>query len=554
MSTPEPGQPPDTANGRPYGQQGRIRYTRPIDRAAPGGDTRFYSDDTLFYEEDTLMSGPEPEWSGPVFEPGGPEFGPLPDAAGEAAGGPEPAQPTDPAGGWPYDPEPVRFVDPVDEPVTGDGIRPYGEWSHEAAVPAEPDDYKLPRNLEPQAGWTGGGFHTLGDVTGPLWDDPYPTAPRTPESPRRGRRPAVRPLTVAALALAVVASGAGGALLRGKTASTPAAAPSAAASAGLSATAGGASGTASPQQPAAEPPAISKADAENVVAGYSQVNNKANAAHSDSLLATIEGGSSYTMDTGAYRFELGQSSRAAYVPFQLTDTTYYIPRIPRLSQGSYPRWFAVKSTYVTMADGKNLGTAYVVFAQNASGAPWKDVTEPDILPGQSLPQIAVDSSGYAQSVATDATGLNVAPDKIGQVTAEWLDKLAASKSDSVIKDESGNLTDLQDEVFWRSGQGGTPMDATDVHAAPASQVFALKTTSGGALVFYTTAAQLTLTPANGDTISGGLNIPGYYSPANSAGLTSATVGYVEQFATYIPPAGSNARDVVADISSIASRG
>jgi hypothetical protein len=33
----------------------------------------------------------------------------------------------------------------------------------------------------------------------------------------------------------------------------------------------------------------------------------------------------------------------------------------------------------------------------------------------------------------------------------------------------GNLTDLQDEVFWRSGQGGAPMNATDVHAAPAGQ-------------------------------------------------------------------------------------
>ena len=52
MSNPEPGQPPNTANGRPYGPQGRIRYTRPIDRAAPGDDTRFYGDDTLFYEED----------------------------------------------------------------------------------------------------------------------------------------------------------------------------------------------------------------------------------------------------------------------------------------------------------------------------------------------------------------------------------------------------------------------------------------------------------------------------------------------------------------------
>ena len=538
MSDPERGQPPITANGRPYGQQGRIRYTRLIDGAAPGDDTRFYRDDTLFYEEETLMSGPESEWSGPGFEPGGPEFGPLPDAAGEAAGG------------WPYDPEPVRFADPGDEPVTGDGIQPYGEWSHEAAVPVQPVGYGLPRNLEPPTGWAGGGFHAAGDETRPPWDDRYPTAPPTPESPRRGRRPAVRPLTVVALTLAVVAAGVGGALLGGKTASAPAAAPSAAASAGLSATAGGASAAASPQQPAAEPPAISKADAENVVASYSQVNNKANAAHSDSLLATIEGGSSYTMDAGAYRFELGLPSQAAYVPFQLTDTTYYIPRLP---QGSHPRWFAVKSTYTTTADGTTLSNAYLVFAQNAAGAPWKDVVEPDILPGQSLPQIAVDSSGQAQGVAPDADGLNVAPDKIGQVTAEWLDQLAASKSDSVIKDESGNLTDLQDEVFWRSGQGGTPMDATDVHSAPAGQVFALKTTSGGALVFYTTDAQLTLSPPDGATI-GAITIPGYYSPSSLAGLTKATVGYVEQFATYIPPAGSNARDVVADISSIASRG
>jgi hypothetical protein len=286
-----------------------------------------------------------------------------------------------------------------------------------------------------------------------------------------------------------------------------------------------------------------------VVTNYAQVNNKANAACSDSLLGTIEGGSSLTMDAGAYRFALGQSSRATYVPFHLTDVTYYVPRLP---QGSYPRWFAVKGTYATLADGKDLGPAYLVFAQDSAGAAWKDVIEPDILPGQTLPQIATDSSGHAQSVAPDATGLNVAPDKIGQVTAEWLDQVAANKSDSVIKNESGNLTDLQDEVFWRSGQGGTRMDATDAHSAPAGQVFALKTTSGGALVFYTTAARLTLTPANGDAI-GGLNIPGYYSPANSVGLTSATVGYVEQFATVIPPSGNSERDVVADISGIASR-
>ncbi|HMD92860.1 MAG TPA: hypothetical protein VKG80_09465 [Trebonia sp.] len=283
---------------------------------------------------------------------------------------------------------------------------------------------------------------------------------------------------------------------------------------------------------------------------YLQVNNEANESYSDSLLKTIESGSSYTMDAGSYRFALGESDRTPYVPFELTGTRYYIPRLPRTS---YPRWFVVQGSYVIMAGGKNLGSAYIVFAQDSAGAPWKDVVEPDILPGQALPQIATDSGGYAESVAADDTGLNVAPDKIGEVTAAWLNKVASSTSNSMIKDEAGNLTDLKDEVFWRSGEGGPALDATDTHSVPADPVFALKTTTGGALVFYTTAAQLTLTPPDGGTISA-LTIPGNYTPSSSAGLTSATVGYVEQFATYIPAAGNSDRQVVADISSIASRG
>jgi len=256
------------------------------------------------------------------------------------------------------------------------------------------------------------------------------------------------------------------------------------------------------------------------------------------------------MDAGSYRFALGESDRTPYVPFELTDTRYYIPRLPRTD---YPRWFVVQGSYVTVAGGKSLGSAYLVFAQGSARALWKDVVEPDILPGQALPQIAIDSGGYAESVAADATGLNVAPDKIGEVTAAWLDRVASSTSNSVIEDKAGNLTDLKDEVFWRSGESGAAFDATDTHSVPADPVFALKTTTGGALVFYTTVAQLTLTPPDGGTISA-LNIPGYYTPSSSAELTSAAVGYVEQFATYIPAAGNSDRDVIADISSIASRG
>jgi hypothetical protein len=62
-------------------------------------------------------------------------------------------------------------------------------------------------------------------------------------------------------------------------------------------------------------------------------------------------------------------------------------------------------------------------------------------------------------VAPDSDGLNLAPDTSGKITAEWLDQVASSTSDSVTDGEAGNLTDLKDEVFWRSGQG-TALHAT----------------------------------------------------------------------------------------------
>jgi len=448
---------------------------------------------------------------------------------------------------WPYDPpEHVPgYADPGSA-MPDDGTRPYPEWHHDSAPPGEPGGWDAPQELQPPPEWPGGGTYVPGNDDHPAWDEPHQPAPYRPASHRPNRRYARRSIVITALLLTTFAAGA--ALVRNGTIQlSPAANPETNPTSGLGATPGPGHGSTGTQS---EPPAITKADAEHVVAWYSQVNNQANESNSDSLLATIESGSSYTMDAGSYRFALGQSSRTPYVPFELTGTTYYIPRLPR---ASYPRWFAIRTSYITLSTGKNLGSAYLVFAQDSAGAPWKDIIEPDILPGQAPPQIATGSGGYAQAVAAGDTGLNVAPDKIGQVTAAWLDQLASNTSNTVIDDEAGNLTDLKDEVFWRSGEGGAAFDATDTHSVPAGPVFALKTTDGGALVFYTTDAQLTLTPPDGGTISA-LTIPGYYSPSSSDGLTSATVGYAEQFATYIPAAGSSDRDVVADIAGIASQG
>ena len=75
--------------------------------------------------------------------------------------------------------------------------------------------------------------------------------------------------------------------------------------------------------------------------------------------------------------------------------------------------------------------------------------------------------------------------------------------------------------------------------------FALKTVGGGAVVFYHLTARLSLTPPPGQTIQ--LGIPGYFS--SSQALTSATVDYADQFASYITP-GSAGPAIVADASGI----
>ena len=461
---------------------------------------------------------------------------------------PDSGRPANESGPWPYGPpdQVPGYPDP------DDSTAPDQELHHTGAVPGDPDPWDIPQDPAVLPDWPGYGVYIPGPEDQSPSDNPPEPAPYmpSPDSGRRRRSP-MRPVMIAALLLAILAAGSGAALLPSGTIHlSPATSPRATATSGPGAkTATGDAGNGG--SPAvAQPPAITKAEAERVVSRYWQVNNQANESYSDSRLATIESGSSYTMDAGSYRFALGSTDRTPYAAFELTGTRYYIPRLP---QTAYPRWFVVRGSYVTLSAGKNLGSAYIVFAQDSPGAAWKDVTEPDILPGRTMPQISTGNGGYAESVAADATGLSVAPDKIGQVTATWLDQVASSTSNTAVLADAGNLTDLKDEVFWRSGEGGATFDAADPHSVPADPVFALMTTSGGALVFYTVAAHLVLTPPDGDTISA-LNIPGYYSPSTSAGLASAAVGYVEQFATYVPAAGHSGRQIVADIASIASRG
>ena len=162
--------------------------------------------------------------------------------------------------------------------------------------------------------------------------------------------------------------------------------------------------------PPAEPPAITRTGAERVLANYWRVSNAANQSRSGTLLAAIEAGSSYTMDAGAYQMSrVTDPPNGQYAPFTAENAVYYIPRQPA---GVYPRWFAARVTYATLASPQHAtGTGYVLFIQDSRDAAWKNVLEPYLLSSTGpAPLIETDAQGYAiQAALTSAAGLTAPP-------------------------------------------------------------------------------------------------------------------------------------------------
>jgi len=292
-------------------------------------------------------------------------------------------------------------------------------------------------------------------------------------------------------------------------------------------------------------PPLTTAEAQRVLAGYTTVNNEANAQRSDTLLATIEAGSSYAIDAGLYQMQRAAGA-APFPPFSPVQATYYIPRA---EPATGPRWFVVQVANAFTSDPAKVTSAeYLLFTQPAPGGPWQDTVEPYLASGASAPAVAVGTDGLATAVGPADPTAAVAPGRLPAATAASLDGAGGQGTVTT----PGSLADRADQRTWQAAvQGGQVSDAHSPAAGADGQEFALRTADGGALVFYTDAAQVTITPPSGARLQ--LTVPGFYSAGQ--GLAQARVSYLEQFAAYDPPAaaGGTAR-VVASYSAITGAG
>jgi hypothetical protein len=259
----------------------------------------------------------------------------------------------------------------------------------------------------------------------PGHDAPWgPNRRRHPEPPRHGSTRRTRPGPLAMTALAVISVCAVAVIAIPHALATrlaPADNPGATASQHAPSVRSGSS------SPAAQPPAITRTGAERVLTDYWRVNNAAHQSRSGTLLATIEAGSSYAIDAGTYQMSrVTDPADSQYAPFTAGNAVCYIPRQPA---GVYPRWFAARVTYATLASAQHAtGTGYVVFIQDVKGRRVEEragtvpanrrrasAVHPDRRPGLRDP-----------GTLTSAARLAAAPAQFPQLTAESLDGAARS--------------------------------------------------------------------------------------------------------------------------------
>jgi hypothetical protein len=321
---------------------------------------------------------------------------------------------------------------------------------------------------------------------------------------------------------------------------------------------GSSSGPSSPKQGTTSGSVITPAGARQVLTQFTSMNNKANKLRQASVLSTYEGGSSYPIDAAGYRESLILDPKNKdYATIAYPDPVVYVPR-----QKSYPAWFAVR----TLTQGKKITGSpytYLLFTKASADAKWIQVFEPNTsgLPKGTPPAVATDAAGYATQVSpADTTGLRLAPSALPAKQVTYLDVgniptkpprpgLPTPKRPKVTPFGNGNtdLGDLHDKAFWHSRlpPGSTELDQHQVSPGP---IYALRTTDGGALIFYNLTASLTLGAPNAIPFT--MTIAGIFDGKDS--MRSAQVNYDDQFAIYEAAGAAATPTVIANLSGAVS--
>jgi hypothetical protein len=302
---------------------------------------------------------------------------------------------------------------------------------------------------------------------------------------------------------------------------------------------------------------LTKAQAQQVLSAYQTTNNRANLALDATLLASAETGAQLDMDTAGYK--LRRATNQKFVQFSYTKPVFYIPRL-----SGYPRWFAVDAISAPAAgpgqdqrqrsgQRSSGGRQAVVppmpqqhrhallFVQDKAGAPWRLAADP-YPTGKSLGGVAVDSAGYATAVSPQDAKLTLSPTKIGAAHAALLTD--GPKAAGVGGIGAGlHTTKTYDALRQATGQFIRIGVGLTTRFAPTTEpVYALRTSDGGALVWYVLRQNERYATRKPGVVTISGDLVGLAPPGKVKERLDTTV--LIQYLAKVPPKGKGPAEVI----------
>ncbi|MEU6686462.1 hypothetical protein [Streptomyces sp. NPDC046832] len=254
-------------------------------------------------------------------------------------------------------------------------------------------------------------------------------------------------------------------------------------------------------------PSTTRAEAAKALQEFTTAYNEADKAYDGTLDADHTTGALADIDSA--RLKAGKANNPdgnpRHTPLELTDATFTIPK-----KAGWPRWF------VADAAGNKGGTArwLLVFTRSSLDDPFQ-VAYLTLVAPDKVPQFKKDADGWAESVPVDSTGLATAPGDLSRSYTTYL------------KSGGETFTDGAHTNQWRAlreKNGKKPGMVTQYIDEPLTNgdyaPLALRTTDGGALVFFTTRHYEKQTAAAGTSV-----------PAPNKDVLALTKGEIKQSLT-----------------------
>jgi hypothetical protein len=269
--------------------------------------------------------------------------------------------------------------------------------------------------------------------------------------------------------------------------------------------------------------------------------NKVAVANRDQLLAESLT-SSAQFNVLASQYDIAASTGVPVTSPNYGKPTLYVPKLT-----TYPQWFLAAAPESAVPGGRPR-TAVMVFDRTEVTSSWALVGTVQLASATSALNVAVNQKGYATALPTTGGGLEFRPDEVGATHASVVDDGPTSPAAKVVAPGPQTTGIYQANAAYAAKIRPGHWLYTWQMEGTSYPFFALRTTDGGAIVFYTMSlnrqtAPATKPPAHPKVQLPPVPVPDVYKPLIAAGKAPFTnefdAGSTLQFLSVDPPVSKN---------------